>query len=477
MRRFRPRRIDGSPGNRVLNIEVSVGEIKVAIYERVKRDGKWTRVRVEVPNGRRRDGRLLLKDDRQGKFELSWYEKRIKQWQRVTNPNDEEQLPLLSHALKQADDKSWFLNNRHRNVTDPTTTADARKKLADEIPSYLEAKSGCKKTVSAHRLALTEFQGWATQQKEGRGIRFVDEITKSLLRKFFNYLVDGDEENDGPENTPFTAAHKVMKVNAFYRTVFHLEAGKGVITKKDYKRELKSNKVPEIFSKQEVEAMFAVMDEDEHLIFSTLYEAGLRKREWMHLEDTDLIFHELKPEVFNCEIRVESKPEYKYQTKTGSSRNVGVSRELMDRLLQRKATKRASKLLFGTSLGKPDYHLWDRLKAIAQRAGLDPTTVWVHKWRATAATNWLRSKELGGKGWDIGYVRQQLGHEDLKSIEHYISTIRNEERVLHEHALKLQQEKPAGDRSQTEERRLAIAEETILKLPAGGIVANGTQWS
>jgi hypothetical protein len=118
-----------------LNIEVSVGEIKVSIYERVKLDGKWTRVRVEVPNGRRRDGRLLLKDDRQGKFELSWYEKRIKQWQRVTNPNDEEQLPLLSHALKQADDKSWFLNNRHRNVTDPTATTASRKKLADEITS------------------------------------------------------------------------------------------------------------------------------------------------------------------------------------------------------------------------------------------------------------------------------------------------------------------------------------------------------
>ncbi len=454
-----------------------MGEIKVTIYERVKLDDDWTRVRVEVPEGRRRDGRLLLKDVRHGKFELSWYEKRRKKWQNVTNPNDEKQLPLLSHALQQADDKSWFLNNRHRNIADPTVAAVVRKKLADEIPSYLEAKSGCKKTVSAHRLALTEFQGWATQQKEGRGIRFVDEITKPLLRKFFTYLVDGDAENDGPENTPFTAAHKVMKVNSFYRAVFHLEAGKGVITKKDYKRELTSNKVPEIFSKQEVDVMFGVMDEEEHMIFSTLYEAGLRKREWMHLEDTDLIFHELKPGLFNCEIRVESKPDHKYQTKTGSSRNVGVSRELMDRLLKRKATKRASKLLFGTSLGKPDYHLWDRLKAIAQRAGLDPTTVWVHKWRATAATNWLRSKELGGKGWDIGYVRQQLGHEDLKSIEHYISTIRNEERVLHEHAMKLQQETPMRDGNQPEERRLALAAETILRKPAGGVVINGTQWS
>jgi hypothetical protein len=54
-----------------LNIEVSMGEIKVAIYERVKRDGKWTRVPVEMPEGRKRDGRLFLKDDREGKFQLS----------------------------------------------------------------------------------------------------------------------------------------------------------------------------------------------------------------------------------------------------------------------------------------------------------------------------------------------------------------------------------------------------------------------
>lgn len=453
-----------------------MGEIKVAIYERVKLDNKWTRIPVEIPGGRRRDGRLFLKDDRHGKFKLSWYEKRIKKLQPVTNTNDEQQTPLLSHAIKQADDKSWFLNNRHRNVADPTVAAVVRKKLADEIPSYLEAKSGCKKTVSAHRLALTEFQGWVTQQKKGRGIRYVDEITKPLLRQFFDYLVDGNEDEDGPENTPFTAAHKVMKVNSFYRAVFHLEAGKGVITKKDYKRELKSNRVPEIFSKQEIDAMFSVMDEDEHLIFSTIYEAGLRKREWMHLEDTDLFLHELQPGVFNCEIRVESKPHCKYQTKTGNSRNVGVSKELIDRLLRRKATKRTSRLLFGTSLGKPDYHVWDRLKAIAKRAGLDPTTVWVHKWRATAATNWLRSKELRGKGWDIGYVRQQLGHEDLKSIEHYISTIRNEERVLREHALKLQSKPPVGDGTGMEERH-ALASQTILELPAGGVAINGTQWS
>lgn len=178
--------------------------------------------------------------------------------------------------------------------------------------------------------------------------------------------------------------------------------------------------------------MFSVMDTDEHLVFSTFYESGLRKRELMHLEASDLICDELVPGRFKTEIRVQSKPAWKFQTKTGGGRAVWVSKDLMDRLQQRKATCRASKLLFGSSTGRPDYHLLDKLKAIARRAGLDPATVWLHKWRATAATNWLRSKDLGGKGWDIGFVRQQLGHEDMKSIEHYIALVRTEELALQE---------------------------------------------
>lgn len=154
----------------------------------------------------------------------------------------------------------------------------------------------------------------------------------------------------------------------------------------------------------------------------------------MHLEDTDLICDELVPGLFKCELLVQSKPHWKYQTKTGATRNILIPKALMDRLQRRKAARRSSKLLLGASTGKPDYHHLDKLKALANRAGLDSTTVWLHKWQATAATNWLRSKDLGGKGWDIGFVRQQLGHEDLKSIEHYLAIVRNEELALRGYA-------------------------------------------
>jgi hypothetical protein len=33
-------------------------------------------------------------------------------------------------------------------------------------------------------------------------------------------------------------------------------------------------------------------------------------------------------------------------------------------------------------------------------------------------------------GWDIAFVRQQLGHDDYGSIERYISIVKNEEVAL-----------------------------------------------
>jgi len=69
--------------------------------------------------------------------------------------------PFLSDAITQADDKSRFLNNQERRVHDPTTDVVERKKLSVEVPRYIEAKSGCRKTVSAHEHAVTEFLAWA----------------------------------------------------------------------------------------------------------------------------------------------------------------------------------------------------------------------------------------------------------------------------------------------------------------------------
>jgi hypothetical protein len=200
----------------VLNAEGTL-KITVSIYERLKRDGNWNTVSVALPRLNKKTGQPFLQDDRRGKFKLSWYEDGRKEFQNVASRSRGE-LPLLSEAIEQREDKQRYLSNRDIATKDPTIPAN-RKVLSVAIEAYLAAKSGCKKTLAAHTYALNQFRQWA-------GIKYVDEITKALLRRFFEHLVD-----DEPENSDFTAAWKILRINAFYRSVLGLRNGDGVITK------------------------------------------------------------------------------------------------------------------------------------------------------------------------------------------------------------------------------------------------------
>jgi integrase len=171
------------------------------------------------------------------------------------------------------------------------------------------------------------------------------------------------------------------------------------------------------------------MTPDEVALFETLLKAGLRKQEVMFLEDGDLIVETLGPGLVRRDICVQSKPHWGFVTKNGKKRLVPIPADLMNKLLAVKAKARSSKLLFGTSSGKPDYHILDTLHSIAKRAGFDPSNFWLHKFRSTCATNWLRSPKFGGKGYDIAIVRELLGHDDYKSIEAYLAYVRREELI------------------------------------------------
>jgi integrase len=390
----------------------------VNIYERVKVQGKWTDRSVPIPK-LKADGTMYLKDDREGKFHISWYEGTSKKWHPKT-------CATLSEALRVKADKEWFVQNQNRPGVQDPTRPDVRVPISLAVNDYIDALTGAKATKKAHRHDLREFEAWNESLENNKKKKFVEEIDKAHMRRFFEYLVD-----DEPENCPFTAAWKLMRLNKFIRATLHLDAGKGPIKKSDFRRELKSGQTPpEIYTREELRSLFEIMTPDEVVLFELFLHSGLRKREVMFLEDDDLIVETLAPGFVKRQVRVTSKPRLGFMTKNGKTRFVPVERVLMNKLLAVKATKRASKLLFGTRTGLPDYHMLDTLRAIAKRSGMDdPTRCWLHKFRSTCATNWLRAKRLGGKGYDIGVVRDWLGHDDCKSIEAYIALVREEELI------------------------------------------------
>jgi integrase/recombinase XerD len=384
---------------------------RVNIYERLKINGKWSDRPVQLPK-LTRDETLNPKDDRDGRFYASWYDGRKK----CRHP---EPLKLLSDAVKIKVAKEFYLRNRKRSgVSDPTVPKH-RLPIAASAEDYLSALSGCKNTKKEHRYAVREFVAW---NREICGYefrkRFVDEIDKAHLMRFMDYLVD-----DEPDNCPFTAAWKLMRTNKWIRTVLRLDPGKGPIKKSDLRRELESNAVAEIYTNDELQALFAVMNQEEFLRYLTFLKSGLRKKELMFLEDDDAIieFHADGRE--KREIRVERKNHYDFMPKNGKSRNVPVPRDLAELLLERKQMKRPGKLLFSTKTGAPDRHMLEKLRAIAKRAGLDPSHFWLHKFRATYAVGRLRA------GVDVDTVREWLGHKDSESLRAYLVHLKNEEAI------------------------------------------------
>ena len=71
-------------------------------------------------------------------------------------------------------------------------------------------------------------------------------------------------------------------------------------------------------------------------------------------------------------------------------------------------------LLFPTANGKPKFDYLDMAKAVARRAGIDESEVWLHKFRATFCTRALWA------GVDLRTVQSWMGHTDLASTMRYL---------------------------------------------------------
>ena len=85
-----------------------------------------------------------------------------------------------------------------------------------------------------------------------------------------------------------------------------------------------------------------------------------------------------------------------------------------------KADKTCS-LVFPTSGCNPKLNFLDDLKAVAERANLDPENFWLHKFRATFATRCLWA------GVDLRMVQQWLGHSDMESTMRYLKPSRSQQ--------------------------------------------------
>src|ERR1019366_4300059 len=117
-------------------------------------------------------------------------------------------------------------------------------------------------------------------------------------------------------------------------------------------------------------------------------------------------------------VSVKVKPDFNFRPKGWECRTVPLEEALAVALEARLRDRKPSTLVFPTRNGKPNNKMLQACKRIAKRAGLDDSQFWLHKFRATFATNVLRG------GIDIRTVQALLGHKSLESTMRYLQPMR-----------------------------------------------------
>jgi len=339
----------------------------VSIRERIKTaDGRWTwSPAIPLPDGKLKQAEA----QRRGNFYLVFTDHGKKREPKVKGKTFE--AAVLAGRAKQ----------RHlEDAVDGFSRPDPlkqkqRKTIAEAIEQQLQRIETCREadTLKAHRQALRQFEKWSQAHYPTR--RFVDEIDHEQIMGFRNWLIkDGNEKKNLKKsgNERLTANWKAMRVNKFVKETLGLPHGKGPIKKSDLGK-MKPNGPPKIYPKSKLEAFFAACKPHESLRYSALYEPAFREEELTYLEVDDVLVEKQM-------LRVQSKTRYDedgkllymYKAKANSEREVPISKQLMQRIGVHinNPLRPKSRLVFCTRTGKPDTHLWDKLQAIAKRAGV-----------------------------------------------------------------------------------------------------------
>jgi integrase/recombinase XerD len=364
----------------------------VAILKRVQIDGgpKYCPT-IETSNGKIRADVVLVKGHEErhpeGSFYISWYDgpRQI----RVAVGKE------VSGALVARDRKRAELAANNSGIEIVEAKNGNSPSLAYAVEQFLEETKLTKKpkTLAAYTTALNYFM------ESCHKINVADIDRKDLL-KFSAFLRDEKEQAPRSVHNKFETVMSFLKTNKIH----------GLVSKNDRPRYTEEE--PETYEEDELEALFAACDDEERVWFEFFLMTGMREQEVMYAYWTDI-------NIAHATVRVTHKPDRGWTPKAYKEREIPIPEQLLQSLKTRKTNaNKTCNLIFPTAGCKPKLNFLDDLKAVAERAKLNPENFWLHKFRATFATRHLQS------GIDLRTVQSWLGHSDLESTLRYLKPAR-----------------------------------------------------
>ena len=214
----------------------------------------------------------------------------------------------------------------------------------------------------------------------------------------------------------------VSKILWTVRSSRSLSCSRRYLAELDY-----AEKPPKPYTKHELKSMFAVMDEEEKLLYSLFLNSGVRDAEMKNTEYADFNWEK-------CTLHVQPKAWRKFRLKGKSKKKSAKDRfipipaklvwKIKDRMRERNA--QTNDLLFPNGNGKPDGHFLRKLKTIAKKAEVEGAEL--HRYRKTYADT------LHEEGVSVNTIRLRLGHESLDVTLAYLKGKDAESEEAQEHA-------------------------------------------
>jgi integrase len=294
--------------------------------------------------------------------------------------------------------KEAELNAVNNGVTVmPENGQNGHRSVAAAVAEFLDETKLTKKpkTLAAYSTAIAYFVESCHKLN-------LEEIDRKDLLKFSAFL------RDQKEQAPRSVYNKFENVMTFLKA----HGIRGLVGKNDWPRYTEEE--PEIYEREELNNLFAACDAEERLRYEFFLMTGMREQEVMYAYWSDVNFTA-------STVRVSHKPDRGWTPKAYKEREIPIPAKLANSLRAwKKKADNSCWLVFPTAGCNPKLDFLDGLKAVAERAKLDPKNFWLHKFRATFATRCLWA------GVDLRTVQQWLGHSDMESTMRYLKPSRSQ---------------------------------------------------